>query len=164
MWTLCNADGVEASPGARTRGIIGDPANPGGTDSPASRKNGKHVLKIGRLTETTLSQSFHPGRHVRPKKKAELEQVEGPGAPARHILAKDEVVVGRSREADVQIESEMMSRKHMLVRRVGPEFEYEDLDSKFGVYLNSVKAFAAVLRDGDVLQLGKVVFIFHEGG
>ena len=121
------------------------------------------MSKPGIFKETTVSHNFQLGRRARAKKKAVLEQVEGPGAPAHHELAQDEVVVGRSREADIKIASDMMSRRHMLVRRVGPEFEYEDLGSKLGVYLNNVKVFGAILRDGDVLQLGQVVFIFHEG-
>jgi hypothetical protein len=32
------------------------------------------------------------------------------------------------------------------------------------VYLNGVRAHSAVLHDGDTLQIGDVVFVFHEAG
>jgi pSer/pThr/pTyr-binding forkhead associated (FHA) protein len=38
-----------------------------------------------------------------------------------------------------------------------------DLNSSNGMYLNGVKAHSAVLHEGDQIQIGNVVFIFHEG-
>lgn len=99
----------------------------------------------------------------RPKKPFLLEQVAGPGAPRSFTLDLDETVLGRSVSANISIESSGISRKHAAVRRAGPEFSVTDLDSANGIYLNGVKTHSAILREGDTLQLGDVVFVFHEG-
>jgi pSer/pThr/pTyr-binding forkhead associated (FHA) protein len=93
-----------------------------------------------------------------------LEQVQGPGAPRSFPLAIEETVIGRGHQANITIDSSRLSRRHMAVRRVGPELSYVDLNSANGVYLNGVRAHSAVLHDGDTLQIGDVVFVFHEAG
>jgi pSer/pThr/pTyr-binding forkhead associated (FHA) protein len=92
-----------------------------------------------------------------------LQQIEGPGAPRRFVLELDEIVVGRSHQAHIAIESGLLSRKHMALRRNGLEYVAADLDSSNGVFLNGVKAHSATLREGDTIQIGDVVFTFHEG-
>ena len=99
----------------------------------------------------------------RPKKPFRLEQVAGPGAPKEFTLELDETVLGRSLQANISIESGRISRKHATVRRAGPEFAVTDLDSANGVFLNGIKTHSAILREGDTLQIGDVVFVFHEG-
>jgi len=98
------------------------------------------------------------------KKAPVLEQVQGPGAPRSFPLAIDETVIGRGHQANITIESSRLSRRHMAVRRAGPEMSCVDLNSANGVYLNGVRAHSAVLHDGDTLQIGDVVFVFHEAG
>ena len=93
-----------------------------------------------------------------------LEQVAGPGAPREFTLELDETILGRSLQATISIESAGISRQHAAVRRSGPEFSVTDLNSANGIYLNGVKTHSAILREGDTLQIGDVVFVFHEGG
>jgi pSer/pThr/pTyr-binding forkhead associated (FHA) protein len=50
-----------------------------------------------------------------------------------------------------------------ILQRDG-EVSFVDLDSANGVYLNGVLAYSAVLRDGDLLEMGDCAFIFHERG
>jgi pSer/pThr/pTyr-binding forkhead associated (FHA) protein len=97
-----------------------------------------------------------------PTRAAVLEQVRGPGAPARHLLAREHVVVGRT-EGDIRIPSAELSRSHMKIERSGPEYVCTDLESSNGIYLNGVKVHSAVLREDDHLQLGDVIFVFHAG-
>lgn len=92
-----------------------------------------------------------------------LRQIDGPGAPREFTLELDNIVVGRSSQAHISIESTLISRRHMSLQRSGPEFVCSDLDSANGVYLNGVKAHSAVLREGDTLQIGDVVLVYHEG-
>lgn len=93
---------------------------------------------------------------------AVIEQIRGPGAPQRHLLLEERVVVGRS-EGEIRIASAELSRAHMRIERAGAEYTCLDLDSSNGVYLNGVRIHSAVLRDGDQIQLGDVVFLFHAG-
>jgi pSer/pThr/pTyr-binding forkhead associated (FHA) protein len=97
------------------------------------------------------------------RKRPRLEQVRGAGAPRSHQIMLDETVVGRSSQATICIESTLISRKHLVITRDGAEFRCRDLDSANGLYLNGVKAHSAVLHDGDAIQIGDVVFVFHEG-
>jgi pSer/pThr/pTyr-binding forkhead associated (FHA) protein len=92
-----------------------------------------------------------------------LQQIKGPGAPRDYVLDLEEIVVGRSTGAHIAIDSQLISRRHMTLTRCGAEFVCSDLDSANGVYLNGVKAHSAVLREGDTLQIGDVVFVYREG-
>lgn len=92
-----------------------------------------------------------------------LEQLQGPGAPKEFVLGPGETVVGRSLQAAISIASGAISRQHLMLKRVGSEYSCQDLNSSNGVFLNGVKTHSAVLRQGDTLQIGDVVFIFHEG-
>jgi pSer/pThr/pTyr-binding forkhead associated (FHA) protein len=101
---------------------------------------------------------------VRPHKKPFiLKQVQGPGAPREFHLELDEVIVGRSLQATISVDGGGVSRQHLSLRRSGPEYTATDLDSANGVFLNGVKTHSAVLREGDVLQIGDVAFVYHEG-
>jgi pSer/pThr/pTyr-binding forkhead associated (FHA) protein len=93
-----------------------------------------------------------------------LCQMAGPGAPREHRLDLEEMIVGRSLQAHISIDSGLLSRRHLALRRSGPEYTCQDLDSSNGLFLNGVRAHSAVLRDGDTLQIGDVVFVFREGG
>jgi pSer/pThr/pTyr-binding forkhead associated (FHA) protein len=93
-----------------------------------------------------------------------LQMVTGPGAPRTYELFREEVVVGRAIDADIPINSTDLSRRHVALRR-SPHGQWTvvDLESRNGVYLNGVKVHSALLHDGDNLQLGTVVLVFHEG-
>lgn len=100
---------------------------------------------------------------VGPRKLPRLELVRGPGAPREYPITADEVVLGRSLQANVCIDSGLLSRRHAAVRRHGPELKLVDLDSANGVYVNGVRVHSAVLCDGDTIQVGDAVLVFREG-
>jgi pSer/pThr/pTyr-binding forkhead associated (FHA) protein len=100
---------------------------------------------------------------ARVKKPFALEQIAGPGAPRELLLESDEIIVGRSAQADISVDGNGISRTHAAIRKSGPEYTFTDLNSANGVYLNGIKTHSAVLREGDMLQLGDAVFVFHEG-
>jgi pSer/pThr/pTyr-binding forkhead associated (FHA) protein len=99
----------------------------------------------------------------RPGKPHLLRQIQGPGAPRQYVLDLTEIVVGRSLQAHISVDSSLLSRRHILLKRNGPEYVCQDLDSKNGIYLNGVRVHSAVLREGDTLQLGDVVLVYDEG-
>ncbi len=92
-----------------------------------------------------------------------LRLVSGDGAPAHFPIRSDEIIVGRSPDAGIRIQSAELSRKHLLICKRGKQHHCKDLDSRNGVYLNGLRIHSAVLRDGDTLQLGQSIFTFHEG-
>lgn len=125
-------------------------------------------LDVDAAEKTAVTEPHSPQRGAsglfRVQKPHFLEIVKGPGAPVKHQLDQPTIIVGRSMEADLRIDSEELSRKHMLILRVGDEFSCEDMDSRNGIFLNGVKIHSATLRDKDTLQLGAVVLVYHEGG
>jgi pSer/pThr/pTyr-binding forkhead associated (FHA) protein len=114
--------------------------------------------------QTTMVQDVPiPASLRRARKPFLLEQVGGPGAPRDFVLELPEVIIGRSLQANISIDGNGISRQHAAIRKAGPEYSFLDLNSANGVYLNGVKTHSAVLRQGDTLQLGDAVFVFHEG-
>ncbi len=93
-----------------------------------------------------------------------LELVRGPDAPRRFALALPTLTLGRSARAQLCVESQSLSRLHMQLTRRDGEVHCLDLESANGVYLNGLRVHSAMLHEGDVLQLGEVTFVFHEGG
>ena len=77
-------------------------------------------------------------------------------------LTEDRYVVGRSSSADLTFECEKLSRQHLEVYRIERGFAFRDLQSTNGVYLNGVKAFGVNLCQGDQLQVGNLVLVYHE--
>lgn len=92
-----------------------------------------------------------------------LRQLKGPGAPRDLTLAREEHVMGRSRSADLFVDSPELSRRHVLITKHGNEYTIMDLQSRNGVFLNGVRVHSAVLRGGDTLQMGNAHFLYLEG-
>jgi pSer/pThr/pTyr-binding forkhead associated (FHA) protein len=93
-----------------------------------------------------------------------LEQIRGPGSPRAHHLFLAEFVIGRGAQAQLVVDCASLSRQHVRIAQRDGEVIFTDLDSANGVYLNGVLAYSAVLRDGDLLEMGDCAFIFHERG
>lgn len=92
-----------------------------------------------------------------------LRQLKGPGAPREIALTEESVVIGRSRSADLMVESPELSRRHVAFVKHGNEYIVTDMHSRNGLYLDGVRIHSAVLRNGDTLQMGNVTFLYLEG-
>lgn len=103
------------------------------------------------------------GVRVRPRRAHALEITAGPVQPQRVLLDRDRLSIGRAQGTGLQLDSDEVSRNHCSLTRLDDEYTIEDLQSRNGIYLNGVKVHAAVLRDGDELQLGDVFLLYHEG-
>ena len=83
----------------------------------------------------------------------------------------DRVIVGRGteriaskgdRELDLRLPSQLLSTNHLEIARDGDGWIVQDLDSRNGTLLNRRKVTAREpLRDGDLLELGRVVMRFR---
>ena len=91
-----------------------------------------------------------------------FEQLSGVGAPRMIRLSADRYVLGRSSQADLVFECEQMSRQHLEVVRVEQGYAFRDLESTNGVFLNGVRVHSVHLCDGDQLQIGNLVLVYHE--
>jgi diguanylate cyclase (GGDEF)-like protein len=70
-------------------------------------------------------------------------------------LDRAETVLGRSSDAQFQVEDDGISRKHAKVVAIGDgRFQLVDLGSTNGTFLNGLKVSSATLHDGDKIQIG----------
>ena len=91
-----------------------------------------------------------------------LRQVSGPGSPRTIPLTADRLTVGRSDSADICIDSQQLSRSHAVLEKTTEGYTCRDLGSANGTWVQGVKVASAVLRHDDTVQLGDVVFEYHE--
>ena len=73
---------------------------------------------------------------------------------------KRRVVLGRSRESDIQIEDTNVSRRHAELRQEGTAFWIVDLDSTNGLEVNGRKVKRAKLDPGDTFTVGSTEVTF----
>ena len=92
-----------------------------------------------------------------------FSQIQGPGAPQKFAITQDHVIVGRSADADIQLPSNLVSRKHIEITREDSEVICRDLKSHNGLLLNGIRVHSVALRDGDTIQIGDIVLLFHQG-
>ena len=70
-------------------------------------------------------------------------------------LERAETILGRSLDAQFQVEDDGISRKHAKVMMsAAGDFQVVDLGSTNGTFLNGARVDIAPLRDGDKLQIG----------
>jgi pSer/pThr/pTyr-binding forkhead associated (FHA) protein len=70
------------------------------------------------------------------------------------------VIVGRTPDNDVQIDSRFISRHHCQVITTPNSCVVEDLNSTNGIYVKSNRVRRHHLNDGDVVQIGKHELIY----
>jgi pSer/pThr/pTyr-binding forkhead associated (FHA) protein len=81
------------------------------------------------------------------------------GLPTIHITT-GVVLVGRSEECDVLIDSKRISRKHCCIALVGDKLVIKDLGSTNGCRVNGQKGDELTAREGDDVVLGDSAFRF----
>lgn len=74
---------------------------------------------------------------------------------AIRIVIHGEVVVGRSRSADLVLAGRSISRQHALFENRDGELRVVDMASSNGVRVNGVRVAVRVLARGDVVQVGE---------
>ena len=77
-------------------------------------------------------------------------------------LGEGTVVIGRSRECDIHLEVQNVSRKHAHVFLHDEEYLIEDLGSTNGVFVNGIRVVKCVLRNNDQIEIGGVKLVFNE--
>jgi hypothetical protein len=72
----------------------------------------------------------------------------------RRILDGRQIVLGRSRDCDIQLADPNVSRRHAELRQEGESYWIVDLDSTNGIEVNGRRVKRAKLSDGDTFTLG----------
>ena len=77
-----------------------------------------------------------------------------------HSLSKARVVLGRSREADVRVADESISRRHAEIRHEDGAYWLVDLGSMNGSRVNGKRVDRERLDDGDRITIGSTEIVF----
>jgi Protein of unknown function (DUF3662)/Inner membrane component of T3SS, cytoplasmic domain len=78
----------------------------------------------------------------------------------RMRVEKRSIVLGRSRECDIQVEDSNVSRRHAELRREGADYWVVDLDSTNGLEVNGKRVKRAKLDPGDSFTVGSTEVTF----
>jgi diguanylate cyclase (GGDEF)-like protein len=115
-------------------------------------KNKTVVTVIGRIAEKPVA------------KEACLVVIYGMELGKKFNLDNPSLIIGRSSKCDVQIDQESVSRNHCKLINTGKSVLVRDLGSTNGTYVNDDPVDEHVLRDGDLIKVGRTIFKFLTGG
>jgi hypothetical protein len=128
---------------------MGQKAN---ADEPAPEPGATMIYKpIQQPSEAAPAQELAVGREV-----VELEM-----NGRRFPIEKRKVVLGRSRECDVQVEDPNVSRRHAEIRQEGATYWMVDLDSTNGIEVGGRRQKRVKLENGTKLTLGSTELVFR---
>ncbi len=83
--------------------------------------------------------------------------ITSPAGTAEVPLDRDQVTFGREPANDVVIEDDVVSRRHLAVRRTPQGLLIEDLGSRNGLSMAGGKIKSRILQEGDVFDIGGVI-------
>jgi Protein of unknown function (DUF3662)/FHA domain len=78
----------------------------------------------------------------------------------RHEVKQRRVVIGRSRDCDIQLADANVSRRHAELRQEGASYWIVDLGSTNGLEVNGKRVKRAKLHSGDTITLGSTELTF----
>jgi hypothetical protein len=114
------------------------------------------IIEPGRGRDVAVKAAFEPGDL--PPWGMLMET----GGRARYQLRPNRVVVGRSRESDVQILEEAVSRRHALIWREGGRHWIADFKSANGTSVNGQRVAGVVeVVPADLLSFADSAFVFR---
>jgi len=93
-----------------------------------------------------------------------LKVLRGPDKGRKFLLENETAIVGRSRQCDVTLSDEAISRQHAQVSIADKEaktFEIKDLKSRNGVYIYDTKVTSAVVNAEEYVHIGESTFVAH---
>ena len=94
--------------------------------------------------------------------RAVVELVSGPDKGQIFPLRKDRTLLGRAESCDIPFNTQFLSRFHAQFVKTENGFEFEDLNSSNGSFVNGVRISGRVeLKEGDHIQIGQVVLIYY---
>lgn len=117
---------------------------------------GDEDTDTGPMTQRTLPVSGH----LRTPGTGWIEVVDGAGQGTRLTVGVTPLVIGRSRDNDLCIVHETVSRHHCAIWREGPVFHIRDLGSTNRTRVNDAMVEEAELSHDDLVMLGETVLRF----
>ena len=93
---------------------------------------------------------------------AKLEVYRGRKLEFNFYLENDSTVVGRGDKVDIPLDSDVVSRRHMSVKKQGASYIAEDIGGKNGVFVNGKWTNLHILQDGDKIEIGPYALFFRQ--
>jgi pSer/pThr/pTyr-binding forkhead associated (FHA) protein/tetratricopeptide (TPR) repeat protein len=87
-----------------------------------------------------------------------LEQTAGAGWGRTFELSRKKLSIGRTTDNEIVLDSTSVSRVHAVLKQTTKGWFIEDNISKNGIWVNGIAIKKALLRPGDVVQIGEFVF------
>jgi hypothetical protein len=112
-----------------------------------------------RLSESTSASGAVPGDNGQPIHGRLLVATDGRTVEER-MLRVGRIIVGRTPDNDLQIDSRFVSRHHCQIVTTMHSSVIEDLNSTNGIYVKSKRVRRHYLNDGDVVVIGKHELIY----
>ncbi|HEY7162064.1 MAG TPA: sigma 54-interacting transcriptional regulator [Acidobacteriota bacterium] len=72
----------------------------------------------------------------------------------------DEITIGRDHNNQLPIPDLLLSRRHCLIKKKGNDYVIQDLNSRNGVFVNSIPVGERTLQHGDQIEIGNSLFVF----
>lgn len=147
-----NRTGRTIVPGSVPGGIVSGVT--GHTVVPGSRTVGDNEPGLDKMLEVVVDgpSTSQP--------QAFLLVISGAEPGRLHILDRPELIIGRSKFADIRISERAMSQQHAKLVRMGDHHRLYDLGSTNGVFVNDKRVEQADLKVGDVIRTGETVFTY----
>lgn len=109
-----------------------------------SRTNRMAALKVGAMKTLTGMETV-----------AILKVAHAGDDPIEFPIAQGRVILGRTGDNDLQIDSKFVSRHHAQIVTYGPQSVLEDLNSTNGIYVKGKRVKKHRLKHGDVFVIGE---------
>jgi chromosome segregation ATPase len=84
------------------------------------------------------------------------------GQELRFPLFKDRLTIGRTKQNDIQLKAQYISRRHALIVTENDRTRIVDWGSRNGVLVNRKKVTEQVLKSGDIVTIGTADFQYEE--
>jgi diguanylate cyclase (GGDEF)-like protein len=123
---------------------------------------GEHDL-YETTVEVTITRDFTRALRKAAPQQAYLVVIAGPRLGHRVVLDEQAIEIGRGTQCALQLDVDSVSRLHARVEWTGQSHKVVDLRSTNGTYVNEMRITEQELRDGDRLQIGKVILKYISG-
>ncbi len=114
--------------------------------------------------EVTVSRDLKGIIELAAHQQAQLIVLSEPRLGSRVVLGESPVEIGRGSSCNLIVDSDSLSRRHARIEWTGTGHRVVDLGSTNGSFVNAMRITSHDLRDGDRVQLGKVLMKYVAGG
>jgi diguanylate cyclase (GGDEF)-like protein len=115
---------------------------------------------VDETTQTILVESFAGDQLSIDQLSACLIVISGGDIGHQHRITINQTLIGRSINADMQVNDDSVSRDHAFIIKDRKGYRLTDNASKNGCFINDHKVEDCYLQDGDLLRIGKTIFKF----